>query len=180
MILGGNFNPSSMNFTWGERRRTTSIWTPVFKSDDNLDESKAYCCPSDSSVPAAAGPGMLFLRKISTPGWPWSSPAEPPWAGSCGSSQGARRGGNSPGPCVGNSMGSLVGGLYAAGYSPSDLEELAARINWNWLLNQSDSYGGSRLIDTDNQILTLEFDNTAFPTQAALSMTVKYTPCSRG
>ena len=59
---------------------------------------------------------------------------------------------------VGNSMGSLVGGLYAAGYSPGDMEELVARINWNWLFNQTDSYGGSRLIDTDNQILTLEFD----------------------
>ena len=59
---------------------------------------------------------------------------------------------------VGNSMGSLVGGLYAAGYSPGDMEELVARINWNWLFNQTDSYGGSRLIDTENQTLTLEFD----------------------
>jgi predicted acylesterase/phospholipase RssA len=59
---------------------------------------------------------------------------------------------------VGNSMGSLVGGLYAAGYSPGDMEELVSEINWNWLFNQDDSYGGSRLIDTDNKILTLEFD----------------------
>ena len=59
---------------------------------------------------------------------------------------------------VGNSMGSLVGGLYAAGYSPADMEELVSRVNWNWLFNQNDSNGGSSLIDTDNQILTLEFD----------------------
>ncbi|HUX11647.1 MAG TPA: patatin-like phospholipase family protein [Spirochaetia bacterium] len=31
---------------------------------------------------------------------------------------------------VGTSMGSIVGGLYAAGYSPDQLQSLSARINW--------------------------------------------------
>ena len=37
-----------------------------------------------------------------------------------------------PVDCVaGTSMGAIMGGLYAAGYSPAELEELASTLDWN-------------------------------------------------
>ncbi|MFA6378574.1 MAG: patatin-like phospholipase family protein, partial [Candidatus Omnitrophota bacterium] len=36
---------------------------------------------------------------------------------------------------VGTSMGSIVGGLYAAGYSPDEIEELFNKIDWNEMLS---------------------------------------------
>lgn len=40
---------------------------------------------------------------------------------------------------VGNSMGSIVGGLYAAGYSPEEIEKLFKEIDWNELLSDRPS-----------------------------------------
>jgi len=61
---------------------------------------------------------------------------------------------------AGNSMGSLVGGLYAAGYSPGDIEDLAGRINWNRIFGPAESSDGSRLIGNEGDVLTLNFDRT--------------------
>jgi NTE family protein len=36
---------------------------------------------------------------------------------------------------VGNSFGSVIGGLYAAGYSPAQIESIAIHTNWNELLS---------------------------------------------
>lgn len=36
-----------------------------------------------------------------------------------------------PDMIIGTSMGSIVGGLYAAGWSPDELEELLATVDWN-------------------------------------------------
>ena len=47
------------------------------------------------------------------------------------------RNGLRPDCIVGTSMGALVGGLYAAGYSPSDLEGIAADIDWDSVLSKS-------------------------------------------
>ncbi|MEL7425110.1 MAG: patatin-like phospholipase family protein, partial [Bacteroidota bacterium] len=38
---------------------------------------------------------------------------------------------------TGTSMGSIVGGLYAIGYTPAELEELATTTNWNNYFNDS-------------------------------------------
>lgn len=38
---------------------------------------------------------------------------------------------------VGTSMGSIVGGLYAAGYSPEQLDSIAVETDWNDLLTLS-------------------------------------------
>ena len=36
---------------------------------------------------------------------------------------------------IGTSMGSIVGGLYAAGWSPAEMEELLASMDWNSLFS---------------------------------------------
>jgi NTE family protein len=61
---------------------------------------------------------------------------------------------------VGNSMGSLVGALYAAGYSPGDIETLAAQINWGQtFLNQGPDQSES-LLEERKPLFTLAFDRT--------------------
>ncbi len=43
-----------------------------------------------------------------------------------------------PVDCIaGTSMGGIVGGLYAAGYSPGELEQIAATLDWNELVRDS-------------------------------------------
>jgi len=69
---------------------------------------------------------------------------------------------------AGNSMGSLVGGLYAAGYSPGDIENLAGRINWNRIFGPVDSSDGSRLLGNEGDVLTLNFDRTGISGTAGL------------
>src|ERR1051325_11995671 len=39
---------------------------------------------------------------------------------------------------VGTSMGAIIGGLYAAGYSPEELQHMAERTNWSDVFNYSD------------------------------------------
>lgn len=40
---------------------------------------------------------------------------------------------------TGTSMGSIIGGLYAAGYSASDIEKMAVKVNWEELLSNQSS-----------------------------------------
>ena len=42
-----------------------------------------------------------------------------------------------PDVITGTSMGSIIGGLYAAGYTPRDLERVALEIDWGSILNDS-------------------------------------------
>ncbi len=46
---------------------------------------------------------------------------------------------------AGTSMGSLVGGLYAAGYSPTQIESLALDADWNHLFSSSVPFGAQYL-----------------------------------
>src|SRR6266542_2941418 len=39
---------------------------------------------------------------------------------------------------VGTSMGAIIGGLYAAGYSPEELQHMAEKTNWSDVFNFSD------------------------------------------
>src|SRR5437016_14576462 len=39
---------------------------------------------------------------------------------------------------VGTSMGAIIGGLYAAGYTPRELERMAETTNWSDVFNISD------------------------------------------
>src|SRR5947209_14982131 len=39
---------------------------------------------------------------------------------------------------VGTSMGAIIGGLYSAGYSPQDLEQMAVKTNWADVFNVAD------------------------------------------
>ena len=38
---------------------------------------------------------------------------------------------------TGTSMGAIIGGLYAAGYTPDDLERVALEVEWDSILNDS-------------------------------------------
>ncbi|MEO6940809.1 MAG: patatin-like phospholipase family protein [Candidatus Kapaibacterium sp.] len=62
---------------------------------------------------------------------------------------------------VGTSMGAAIGGLYAAGYSPRELERFALTTNWQDVLDlDDDSHRTERLIDRkdqDNALLSLRF-----------------------
>ncbi|MEM6664205.1 MAG: patatin-like phospholipase family protein, partial [Pseudomonadota bacterium] len=42
-----------------------------------------------------------------------------------------------PDVVTGTSMGAIIGGLYAAGYTPDDLERVALEIEWGSILNDS-------------------------------------------
>lgn len=44
-----------------------------------------------------------------------------------------------------NSMGSIIGGLYAVGYSPSDIESIAVNLDWSDLLSMGTSFGNQYL-----------------------------------
>ncbi len=44
-----------------------------------------------------------------------------------------------------NSMGSIIGGLYAAGYSPSEIESIAVNLDWMNLLSTGTSFGSQYL-----------------------------------
>jgi len=62
---------------------------------------------------------------------------------------------------VGTSMGAAIGGLYAAGYSPKELERFAERTNWSDILDfDDDSHRTERMLnqkDNDNAVLSLRF-----------------------
>ncbi len=62
---------------------------------------------------------------------------------------------------VGTSIGASIGGLYAAGYSPKQLEEFALSTNWTDVLDLGDeSHRTDRLLnrkDLDKAVLSLRF-----------------------
>lgn len=64
---------------------------------------------------------------------------------------------------VGTSMGGIVGGLYSAGYSIKQLEQIALKTDWNELLTFNDRYTRRDLfveqkLTQDRSILTLRLD----------------------
>lgn len=62
---------------------------------------------------------------------------------------------------VGTSIGAVVGGLYAAGYTPKQLEAFATSINWADVLELSDEANRSERVlsqkDMDHALLSLRF-----------------------
>jgi predicted acylesterase/phospholipase RssA/outer membrane translocation and assembly module TamA len=62
---------------------------------------------------------------------------------------------------VGTSMGAAIGGLYAAGYTPKELEQFAERTNWSDILDfDDDSHRTERMLDqkdNDRAVLSLRF-----------------------
>ncbi len=64
---------------------------------------------------------------------------------------------------VGNSMGSVIGGLYAAGYSTTELESIATHTNWDEVLSftegtkRTELFVGQKRAD-DVGFLTIRFD----------------------
>jgi NTE family protein len=68
---------------------------------------------------------------------------------------------------VGTSMGSVVGGLYAAGYTPKELEKIATETNWTDILSFSDdSRRNERLPgqkDERSTLLSLRFNGFLHP-----------------
>ncbi len=62
---------------------------------------------------------------------------------------------------VGTSIGAVVGGLYAAGYTPQELESFAKNINWSDVLEiQDESHRSERVLnqkDMDHALLSLRF-----------------------
>jgi NTE family protein len=61
---------------------------------------------------------------------------------------------------IGNSMGSLVGALYAAGYSPGDIEAAASHINWAYVFLNEGSDETEGLQKERKPLYTLTFDHT--------------------
>lgn len=62
---------------------------------------------------------------------------------------------------VGTSMGALVGGLYAAGYTPAELEHLVKELNWAEVFTEPDSfltYVTEPVIDEHKMLLSFNFD----------------------
>lgn len=64
---------------------------------------------------------------------------------------------------VGNSMGSIVGGLYAAGYSASDLEHIVLTTDWTEILSLTDETKRTELFidqkqSKDRGFLTIRFN----------------------
>ncbi len=62
---------------------------------------------------------------------------------------------------VGTSIGAVVGGLYAAGYTPKQLEAFAKSINWSDVLELSDETSRTERVlsqkDMDHALLSLRF-----------------------
>jgi len=64
---------------------------------------------------------------------------------------------------VGTSMGGLIAGLYASGYSPKDMEDLAKSINWAAIFTYPNSfltYHPGPVIDTHKILVSFSFDST--------------------
>ncbi len=68
---------------------------------------------------------------------------------------------------VGTSIGAAIGGLYAAGYTPAQLEHFAETTNWNDVLDLEDeAHRTERVLsqkDADNALLSLRFTGFFHP-----------------
>lgn len=64
---------------------------------------------------------------------------------------------------AGSSMGAIIGGLYAAGYSPSRIEEIILDLEWQTLFNDTYRAGARELssfnFSRDTYLLSLPLDN---------------------
>lgn len=75
---------------------------------------------------------------------------------------------------VGTSMGAVIGGLYAAGYTPDEIEDIIVNANWDELLTTSNFYNRDKMfIDQkkyyDRKLINLRFDDFKFQTPQAIS-----------
>jgi NTE family protein len=72
----------------------------------------------------------------------------------------------------GTSMGSVVGSLYAIGYSPREIEEIARTTNWNILLNDSyqinPQHISNNALKKDTYLVTFPFDDRELSLPAGL------------
>ncbi len=73
---------------------------------------------------------------------------------------------------AGTSMGGIVGGLYAAGMTPTQIEETALAIRWSDFFSDKPQRGSqlfTRRAETEGELLTLRFDGFNPKIPAALS-----------
>ncbi len=64
---------------------------------------------------------------------------------------------------VGTSMGSIIGGLYAAGYSPAELQTIASRIDWGRLFTDQTPRSGYSFAEQSEEstvLATASFDRS--------------------
>jgi NTE family protein len=75
---------------------------------------------------------------------------------------------------VGTSIGAVVGGLYAAGYSVDEIEQMMVSADWDELLSISNFFNRNKMfIDQkkyyDRRLITLRFDDYKFQMPQAIS-----------
>ncbi|MES2766066.1 MAG: patatin-like phospholipase family protein [Bacteroidota bacterium] len=81
---------------------------------------------------------------------------------------------------VGTSIGALVGGLYAAGYSPQELDSIFTTANWEELFavsgesNRGDMFLDQKL-ESDRSLMTLRFKNFQLALPQAISVGTRFT-----
>ncbi|WP_445664524.1 patatin-like phospholipase family protein [Fodinibius sp. AD559] len=72
----------------------------------------------------------------------------------------------------GTSMGSIIGSLYAIGYSPQEIEEIARTSNWNTLLNDSYQINPQQISNTnlkkDTYLVSFPLDDRQLSLPAGL------------
>ncbi|GHU88319.1 hypothetical protein FACS189476_05230 [Spirochaetia bacterium] len=61
---------------------------------------------------------------------------------------------------VGNSMGSLIGGMYAAGYSPGDIERHSLEVNWGEVFLNEGAVRNAAILGDPAPLLHLNFDKS--------------------
>ncbi|GHV78681.1 hypothetical protein AGMMS49944_04720 [Spirochaetia bacterium] len=61
---------------------------------------------------------------------------------------------------IGNSMGSIIGGLYAAGYSPGDIERLAVESNWGEVFLNEGAVRNASVLEDSIPLLRLNFNKS--------------------
>ena len=87
--------------------------------------------------------------------------------------------GISPDYVIGTSIGAIIGGLYASGYSPSEIEEIITQTDWDEVFAFSDDENRNDLfLDqkeiVDKYILNLRFKNYDFVIPQAVSRGTRY------
>lgn len=72
----------------------------------------------------------------------------------------------------GTSMGSIIGSLYAIGYSPQEIEDIAINTNWNILLNDSYQINpqqvSNSILNKDTYLVTFPFEDKQLSLPAGL------------
>lgn len=80
---------------------------------------------------------------------------------------------------IGTSIGAVIGGLYAAGYSVDEIEEMIVNADWDDILAISNFYNRDKMfIDQkkyyDRKLINLRFDNFKFQMPKAISNGYKF------